>query len=58
MKILDTNLWVFGTLGTNDRAERLLDDIERGETVSAINAYMVQEALNAFDRTPGLTARE
>ncbi len=58
MKILDTNLWVFGTLGTNDRAKRLLDDIERGGTVSAINAYMVQEALNAFDRTPGLTVRE
>jgi len=58
VKILDTNLWVFGTLGTNDRATRLLDEIERGETVSAINAYMVQEALNAFDRTPGLTARE
>lgn len=58
MKILDTNLWVFGTLETNDRAAQLLDDIERGETVSAINAYMVQEALNAFDRTPGLSARE
>lgn len=58
MKILDTNLWVFGTLGANDRALRLLDEIERGETVSAINAYMVQEALNAFDRTPGLTATE
>lgn len=58
MKILDTNLWVFGTLGTNDRAERLLAEIERGETISAINAYMVQEALNAFDRTPGLTATE
>ncbi len=58
MKILDTNLWVFGTLGTNCRAERLLDEIERGETVSAINAYMLQEALEAFDRTPGLTAAE
>lgn len=58
MKILDTNLWVFGTSGTNDRAERLLAEIERGETISAIDAYMVQEALNAFDRTPGLTATE
>ncbi|MFC4987339.1 PIN domain-containing protein [Saliphagus infecundisoli] len=58
MKILDTNLWVFGTLGTSERAARLLDEIEHGETVSAINAYMVQEALNAFDRTPGLTASE
>ena len=58
MKILDTNLWVFGTLGTNDRSAQLLDEIERGETISAINAYMVQEALNAFDRTPRLTATE
>jgi predicted nucleic acid-binding protein len=58
VKILDTNLWVFGTLGTNTRAERLLDDIEEGETVSAMNAYMVQEALEAFDRTPGLTPEE
>lgn len=58
MKILDTNLWVFGMLGTNSRAEHLLDEIERGETVSAINAYMLQEALEAFDRTPGLTPEE
>jgi predicted nucleic acid-binding protein len=58
VKILDTNLWVFGTLGTNSRAERLLDEIERGETISAINAYILQEALNAFDRTPGLSPRE
>jgi predicted nucleic acid-binding protein len=58
VKILDTNLWVFGTLGTNAHAERLLDEIEQGETVSAINAYMVQEALEAFDRTPGLTPEE
>ncbi len=58
MKILDTNLWVFGTVGTTDRAARLLDEIERGETVSAINAYMLQEVLSAFDRTPGLTATE
>lgn len=58
MKILDTNLWVFGTLGTNEQAERLLAEIERGEAISAINAYMVQEALNAFNRTPGLTVTE
>jgi predicted nucleic acid-binding protein len=58
VKLLDTNLWVFGTLGTNTRAEELLADIERGETTSAINAYMIQEALTAFDRTPGLTGDE
>ncbi|WP_424017803.1 hypothetical protein ACOZ4N_18335 [Halorientalis pallida] len=58
MKIPDTNLWVFGTLETHDRAERLLADIERGETTAAINAYIVQEALDAFDRTPGLSRAE
>lgn len=58
MKILDTNLWVFGTLGTHAQAVEWLDAIEAGETTSAINAYMVQEALDAFDRTPGLSAAE
>jgi len=58
VKLLDTNLWVFGTLGTNARAEQLLTDIERGEITSAINAYMIKEALAAFDRTPGLTGAE
>ena len=58
MKILDTNLWVFGTLGTHDQAEMLLDRIESGKVTSAINAYMLQEALEAFDRTPNLSATE
>lgn len=58
MKILDTNLWVFGTLGTHDQAETLLDQIESGTVTSAINAYMLQEALEAFDRTPTLSATE
>jgi len=58
MKILDTNLWVFGTLGTHDRAEQLLAEIEGGDTTAAINAYIVQKALNAFDRTPGLAGPE
>ena len=58
MIILDTNLWVFGTLGTDQRAESLLDDIERGRQVSAINAYMLEEALAAFDRVPNLTPRQ
>lgn len=55
MKILDTNLWVFGTLQTNERAVGLLEEIDKGETTSAINAYIVQEALMAFDRTETLT---
>lgn len=58
MKILDTNLWVFGTLRTNEQAADLLDEIDRGETTSAINAYMVQEALAAFDRTQSLSSAD
>lgn len=58
MNILDTNLWVFGTLRTNEQAAELLAAIDRGETTSAINAYMVQEALAAFDRTESLSAAD
>lgn len=58
MKILDTNLWVFGTLRTNDQAAELLAAIDHGETTSAINAYMVQEALAAFDRTQSLSSAD
>lgn len=58
MKILDTNLWVFGTLRTNEQAAELLAEMDRGETTSAINAYMVQEALAAFDRTQSLSSED
>lgn len=58
MKILDTNLWVFGTLRTNEQAAELLAEIDRGETTSAINAYMVQEALAAFDRTQSISSAD
>lgn len=58
MKILDTNLWVFGTLRTNEQAAELLAAIDRGETTSAINVYMVQEALAAFDRTQSLSSAD
>ena len=58
MKILDTNLWVFGTLGTNGQAAELLAEIGRGETTSAVNAYMLQEAPTAFDRTQGLSSAD
>ena len=58
MKILDTNLWVFGTLRTNEQAAELLAEIDRGETTSAISAYMVQEALAAFDLTQSLSSED
>ena len=43
MKILDTNLWVLGTLRTNEQAVELLAEIDRGETTSAINTYKPAE---------------
>lgn len=58
MRILDSNLWVFGTLQTNDRATTLLGTIEQGETISAISEYMVQEVLAAFGRIRELTPTE
>lgn len=58
MFILDSNLWVFGTLNTNNRAAALLDEIERGETTSAIDAYILQEVLAAFGRVQGLMPAE
>lgn len=53
MKILDTNLWIFGTLGTHERAVDLLAAIDRAETTGALDAYIVQEILDAF-ATPGM----
>ena len=58
MIVLDSNLWVFGTLGTNDRAESLLREIETGERTSALSAYMLREILTAFERVPELSPRE
>lgn len=58
MYILDSNLWVFGTLKTNQRATALLNEIERGETTSAIDPYILQEVLAAFSRVQGLTPAE
>ena len=53
MIVLDSNLWVFGLLGRNDRAATILDDIQHGETPSVINASMLQEVLDAFERVSG-----
>ena len=58
MKILDTNLWVYGTLRTHEQAIEYLAAIERGEFTAAINAYMVQEAPGAFDRVESRSSAE
>jgi predicted nucleic acid-binding protein len=55
---LDSNRWLFGSLGRHDRAAAILDEIDRGETTSAISAYMVQEVLDAFERAPQLSPAE
>jgi gamma-glutamylcyclotransferase (GGCT)/AIG2-like uncharacterized protein YtfP len=43
VKILDTNLWVFGTLRTNEQSAELLAKIDRGLSTSAINTYKPAE---------------
>jgi len=58
MIVPDSNIWVFGTLGVDRRAEELLDDIEDGEREAAINGYILKEVLDAFDRTPDLSQNE
>lgn len=55
MKILDSNLWVKGTLKTNQSAVDLLADLEEGTITSVITEYILAETLAAFDRT--LTGR-
>ena len=51
MKILDSNLWVKGTLKTNQAAVDLLVDLEDGTITSVLTEYILAETLAAFDRT-------
>ena len=55
MKILDSNLWVKGTLKTNQNAVDLLADLEEGTITSVLTEYILAETLAAFDRV--LTGR-
>lgn len=50
MKILDSNLWVKGTLKTNQTAVELLEAVEDGQIMTAMNEYILAETLAAFDR--------
>lgn len=50
MKILDSNLWVKGTLRTNKAATEWLAEIEARTTTSAMDEYILAEVLAAFDR--------
>jgi predicted nucleic acid-binding protein len=55
MKVLDSNIWVKGTLKTNQRAVDLLADLEEGVLTSVMSEYILAETLGAFDRV--LTGR-
>jgi predicted nucleic acid-binding protein len=55
MKVLDSNLWVKGTLKTNQHAVDLLAELEEGAITSVLTEYILAETLAAFDRT--LTGR-
>ena len=58
MKILDSNLWIFGLLGKNRKAVQLIERIDDGRTESAMNAYILQEVLERLPYVPGLTGAE
>jgi predicted nucleic acid-binding protein len=51
MKVLDSNLWVKGTLKTNQNAVDLLADLEEGTITSVLTEYILAETLAAFDRS-------
>jgi citrate synthase len=50
MKILDSNLWVKGTLKTNQTAVDLLAAVADGTITTAMDEYILAEILAAFDR--------
>lgn len=51
MKVLDSNLWVKGTLKTNQNAVDLLAELEEGTITAVLTEYILAETLAAFDRT-------
>lgn len=61
MRILDSNLWVFAFTGTNRRAARFVEDAVSQGTKIVLDAYIVHEVLEAFERSsrlPGTEANE
>ena len=61
MRILDSNLWVFAFTGTNRRAAGFVEDAVSQETKIVLDAYIVHEVLEAFERSsqlPGTEANE
>jgi len=55
VKVLDSNLWVFGTLGTNARAERLL---ARVLAVQPKDVPLVVLAFAHADREPTILTND
>lgn len=58
MDVLDSNLWVFAGTGTNRTAIELVEGAVSGEREIAINAYIHQEVVRAFERSSELSGAE
>jgi len=58
MRILDSNLWVFAFTGTNRRAANFVEDAISRETEIVLDAYIVNEVLEAFERSTLLRGEE
>ncbi|WP_128477286.1 hypothetical protein [Halorussus pelagicus] len=58
MRILDSNLWVFAFTGTNRRAANFVEDAISCETEIVLDAYVVNEVLEAFERSTLLQGPE
>lgn len=58
MRILDSNLWVFAFTGTNRRAADFVEDAIARETEIVLDAYIVNEVLEAFERSTVLRGTE
>lgn len=58
MRILDSNLWVFAFTGTNRSAANFVEDTISCETEIVLDAYIVNEVLEAFERSTVLPGAE
>lgn len=58
MRILDSNLWVFAFTGTNRRAADFVEAAISSDIEIVLDAYIVHEVLEAFERSTLLRGGE
>lgn len=51
MDVFDSNIWVFGISEAAPRPTQLVEEAENGDREVAVNAYIYEEVLEAFDRS-------